>query len=149
MRGRESRAFPAEGSSFFCIDVGLASPEAQRGKSLPAMWETQVRSLGREDPLEKEVATHSSTPAWRIPCTEEPGGLQSTESPRVRHNWATIHTGLLGVGKEVMGKKRIATSLFPVLLIPSLVPAGREKNQAEAFGGLKKVSDWSVVSNVQ
>ena len=48
--------------------------------------ETQVRSLGREDPLEKEVATHSSVLAWRIPWTEEPGGLQSMGSQRVRHN---------------------------------------------------------------
>ena len=47
-------------------------------KRLPAMRETQVRSLGREDPLEKEVATHSSILAWRIPQTEELGGLQST-----------------------------------------------------------------------
>ena len=46
-------------------------------KSLPAVWETHVPSLGREDPLEKEMATHSSTLAWRIPWMEEPGGLQS------------------------------------------------------------------------
>ena len=45
--------------------------------------------LGRKDPLEKEMATHSSILAWRIPCTEEPGGLQSIESQRVRHNSAT------------------------------------------------------------
>ena len=51
---------------------------AQRLKHLPAMWETWVRSLGREDPLEKEMATHSSILAWRIPWTEELGGLQST-----------------------------------------------------------------------
>ena len=51
---------------------------AQRVKRLPAMWETCVRSLGREDPLEKEMAPHSSTLAWRIPWTEEPGGLQPT-----------------------------------------------------------------------
>ena len=50
---------------------------AQRLKRLPAMWETWVRSLGWEDPLEKEMATHSGTLAWRIPWTEEPGGLQS------------------------------------------------------------------------
>ena len=50
----------------------------QRLKSLPAMWETWVRSLGREDPLEKEMATHSSILAWRIPWMEELGGLQST-----------------------------------------------------------------------
>ena len=46
-------------------------------KNLPAVWETQVQSLGRKDPLEKGMATHSSIPAWRIPWTEEPGGLQS------------------------------------------------------------------------
>ena len=51
---------------------------AQRLKRLPAMWGTWVRSLGQKDPLEKEMATHSSTLAWRIPWTEELGGLQST-----------------------------------------------------------------------
>ena len=55
-----------------------ASLVVQRLKRLPAMWETWVRSLGREDPLEKEMATHSSILAWRIPWTEELGGLQST-----------------------------------------------------------------------
>ena len=50
---------------------------AQIVKRLPAMWETWVRSLGQEDPLEKEMATHSSTLAWKIPWTEEPGGPQS------------------------------------------------------------------------
>ena len=59
---------------------------AQSVKNPPAMWETQVRSLGREDPLEKEMATHSSILAWRVPWTEEPGGLQSMGSPRVGHN---------------------------------------------------------------
>ena len=53
-------------------------------KNLPAMQEMWVQSLGREDPLEKEMATHSSNLAWRIPCTEEPGGLQSMGSQRVR-----------------------------------------------------------------
>ena len=55
----------------------MASLVAQRLKRLPAMWETWVRSLGREDPLEKEIAIHSSILAWRIPWTEELGGLQS------------------------------------------------------------------------
>ena len=58
-------------------------------KRLPPMQETRVRSLGQEDPLEKEMATHSSTLAWRIPWTEEPGRLQSMGSQRVRHDWAT------------------------------------------------------------
>ena len=63
-----------------------ASLLAQRLKHLPAMWETWVRSLGQEDPLEKEMATHSSTLAWRIPWMEEPSGLQSTGSQRVGHD---------------------------------------------------------------
>ena len=53
------------------------------------MWETQVRSLGREDPLEKEMATHSSTLAWKIPWMEKPSRLQSMGSQRIGHNWAT------------------------------------------------------------
>ena len=60
--------------------------EAQRLKRLPGMRETRVRSLGREDPLEKEMATHSGTLAWRIPWREEPGRLQSMGSQRVGHN---------------------------------------------------------------
>ena len=56
----------------------MASLVAWTVKRLPTMWETQVRSLGREDPLETEMATHSSILAWRIPWTEELGGLQST-----------------------------------------------------------------------
>ena len=55
-------------------------------KNLPALQETPVRSLGQEDPLEKEMATHSSIVAWRIPWTEEPGGLQSMGSQRVGHD---------------------------------------------------------------
>ena len=64
----------------------MASLAAQTGKNLPAMQETQVQSLGQEDPLEKGMTTHSSIPAWRIPWTEEPGGLQSMGSQRVRHD---------------------------------------------------------------
>ena len=63
-----------------------ASLVAQRLKRLPAMQESWVRSLGREDPLEKEMAPHSSTLAWKIPWTEEPGRLQSTRSLRVGHD---------------------------------------------------------------
>ena len=66
-----------------------ASLVAQLVRNLPAVQETQVWSLGREDPLEKGVATHSDTLAWRIPWTEEPGGLQSMGSQRVGHNCAT------------------------------------------------------------
>ena len=67
-------------------DYARASLVAQMVKCLPAMRETWVRSLGWEDPLEKEMATHSSILAWRTPQTEEPGRLQSTGLQRVGHN---------------------------------------------------------------
>ena len=63
-----------------------ASLVAQRVKHLPPMWETSVRSLGREDPVEKEMATHSSILGWRIPQMEEPGRLESARSQRIRHD---------------------------------------------------------------
>ena len=59
---------------------------AQRVKHLPTMQETRVRSLGQEDPLEKEMETHSSTLVWKIPWTEKPSRLQSMGSQRVGHN---------------------------------------------------------------
>ena len=64
----------------------MTSLVAQTVKRLSMMRETQVRSLGREDPLEKEMAIHSSTIAWKIPWMEEPGRLQSMESQKVRHD---------------------------------------------------------------
>ena len=74
----------------------------QMVKNLPALQETEVQSLGQEDPLKKEVATHSNIPTWEIPWREDPGGLQSMGSQRVRHNWAT--TLSLGPGiLEVSG----------------------------------------------
>ena len=69
--------------------LGKKGLVAQRVKSLPAMWETQVWSLDWQDPLEKEMANHSSILAWRIPWMEEPGRLQSMGLRTVRHNWAT------------------------------------------------------------
>ena len=63
-----------------------ASLVAQRLKCLPAMWATWVRSLGWKDPLKKEMATHSSILAWKIPWTEEPGRLKSMRLQRVEHD---------------------------------------------------------------
>ena len=68
---------------FFLIGSSLVT---QMVNNLSAVQETLVQSLGQEDPLEKEMATHSSILAWRIPQTEDPGGLQSMESQRVRHD---------------------------------------------------------------
>ena len=72
-----------------------ASLVAQLVKNPPTMWETLVQSLGQEDPLEKGKAIHSSTLAWKVPWTEEPGGLQFMGLRRVGHDWATSlsHTG--------------------------------------------------------
>ena len=64
----------------------MASLVAEMVKHLPAWWETWVRSLGQEDALEKEIATHSSTLAWKISWMEESGGLQSMGPQRVRHD---------------------------------------------------------------
>ena len=72
----------------------------QMVKNLPAMQETPVRSLGWEDPLEKGRATHSSILAWRIPGTEEPGGLQSTGSQRVGPQITILH--LLDDGYKIV-----------------------------------------------
>ena len=73
-------------SYYFHLGTSLV---AQTIKRLPTMPETRVRSLHCEDPLEKEMATHSSSLAWKIPWTEEPGRLQSMGSQRVGHDWAT------------------------------------------------------------
>ena len=71
------------------ICLFAASLVAQMVKNLPAMQKTQVWTLSQEDPLQKEMATHSSVLAWRIPWTEEPGGLQSIGSQRVLYDLAT------------------------------------------------------------
>ena len=68
----------ADGLICLYVSMAWASLVAQRLKRLPPVWETRVRSLGWEDPLEKEMATHSGILAWRIPRTEKPGRLQST-----------------------------------------------------------------------
>ena len=112
-------------------DLGLIpglgrSLVSQRLKRLPPLQETQVRSLGWEDPLEKEMATHSSILAWRIPWTGEPGRLQSMGSQRVRYDWATS----LHFGKILWRRKWQST---PVLL------SGKSQGQRS----LVSCSPWS------
>ena len=80
-----SGRFTGEGIGY-AIHYSLASLVAQLVKNLPAVWETWVQFLGWEDPLEKKVAIHSSTLAWKIPRMEEPDRLQSMGSQRVGHN---------------------------------------------------------------
>ena len=82
-------------------------------KNLPAMWETQVWSLDGEDPLEEEVATHSSILARRIPWTEESGRLQSMGSQRVGHDWAIMqHRQLYCLGP--LDQSRLLTALYSI-----------------------------------
>ena len=75
-------SLPSTGKALLC----RASQMAQMVKNLPAMWETWVRSLGQEDPLQKGMATHSCILAWRIPWTEETDGILSMGSQRVKHD---------------------------------------------------------------
>ena len=122
------------------------------------MQETRVQSLGWEDPLEKEMATHSSTLAWRIPWTEEPGRLQSMGSQRVRHDWVTslIHSLILhdilwdtwicalasdiNLGKIVILLSNIASVPFFFLLL--VFP---ERNVCYTFCSCPKVLEYSVI----
>ena len=69
------------------VHASLGSPGGSPVKNLPARQETQIWSLGQEDPLEEEMLPHSSILVWEIPWTDEPGGLQSMGSQKVRHNW--------------------------------------------------------------
>ena len=119
----------------------IASLVAQRLKRLPAMWETLVRSLSREDPLEKAMATHSSTLAWRIPWTEEPGGLQSMGSQRVGHNWATwlhfwLHFFVVNVELWLLG----------MWVVSGIGWEGEiAKNMRKIWGMMNMFTTWIVV----
>ena len=99
----------------------MASPVAQMVKNLPANQETQVWSLGREDPLEKEMATHSSILAWEIPWTEEPAGLYSPWGcKRVGHDWVS-ETTPVHVCAHTHRKEMILTIIYLFLSQPMLI----------------------------
>ena len=80
-------------------------------------WEMQVRSLVREDPLEEGMATHCSILTWRIPCTEEPGGLQSIGPHRIGHDWSNLaHThGVVNLKRDLILGLLVAGSVFTIL----------------------------------
>ena len=98
----------------------IPSLVAQRLKRLPGMRETRVQSLSWEDPLEKEMATHSSTLAWRIPWREEPGRLQSMESQRVRHDWATSLSLSFQNSKTMLIQFSILNVFYPAVYVVSI-----------------------------
>ena len=102
---------------FYCHKE--ASLVAKRLKRLPAMRETGVRSLVQKDPLENEMATHSSVLAWRIPWTEEPGGLQYMGSQRVGHDWVTtLHFIVIKIALFVVFYCSLVAQWFLTLLWP-------------------------------
>ena len=98
-----SRRSPGEGMGY-PLQYSWAFLVAQMVKKPPARWETFAQSLGWEDPLEEAMATPSSILAWRIPWTEKPGGLQSTGSQRVGHDWVTKHTAQHRYRRETMNE---------------------------------------------
>ena len=95
---------------------------AQTVKCLPTMQETWVQSLGQEDPLEKEIATHCSTLAWKIPWVEEPGRLQSMGSQNVRLNWVTSLSFFSFMSIESVMPSNHLILCCPLLLLPSMFP---------------------------
>ena len=96
------------------LKLAQASLVVQTAENLPAMQETWVRSLDQEDLPEKGTALHSSTLAWRTPWIEEPGGLRSMGSRKVRHDWATFISSILGCLAAHISKQGIAGSLGSV-----------------------------------
>ena len=92
---------PRRNFNLISLMSNRASLVGQRLKCLPAMWETWVQFLGQEDPLEKEMATHSSILTWRIPWTEEPGGLQSMGSQRVGHEHSFVCLLAISISSSV------------------------------------------------
>ena len=122
---------------------------AQRLKRLPPIWETQVRSLGREDPLEKEMAIHSNTLAWRIPWTEQPSRLQSTGAQRVGHDWLTSLSASI-YWKTITPSENQGNCTSNVILMftfldsdrPSLLIIGTHRGRKNGTGDANKLHFW-------
>ena len=119
-----------------CIDKNICrtSLVARTVNNLPVMQETWVQFPGQEDPLEKEMATHSSILSWRIPWTKEPGGLQFTRSQRVGHNWsdlAYMHTcGGAGRGGAVNQARILGWILQVRILEWGAIPFSRGSSRS-------------------
>ena len=112
-------------------------------KNLPAMQETGVRSLGRENSLEEEMATHSSILAWEIPWIEEPGGLQSMGSQRVGHDWVTnpTHSAYICVCVCVFFSRFFSLTDYYIIL--SIVPCVTWASSLTSLGMSQCQWQWS------
>ena len=113
-------------------------------KCLPAMRETWVRSLGWEDPLEKEMATHSSTLAWKIPWTEETCRLQSMGSQRIGHDWATSLKVASTISYACVGdqKKAINSNSYFQWSLWGLREGISAKHWMHSSGSVEVTTDW-------
>ena len=129
--------FPCYSFSCSTLSFPYASLVAQTVKRLPAMRETWVWSLSQEDPLEKEMATHPSTLAWKIPWTEEPGRLQSMGSQRVGHDWETS----LSFVSLLSPSPVVSTSWFSISasLFPADIFSEVEKDGTQIHMGLQRI----------
>ena len=130
-------------SCIFCIlfsrfviifTINGASLVAQRVKRLFAMQETWVWSLGQEDPLEKEMATHSRTLAWKIPWIEKPGRLQSMGSQRVGHDWVTSLQCLYVESRKMVLKNLFAAQQWRNRYREETYGHGERGGQSEMYG---------------
>ena len=121
---------------------------AQIVKNLPAMWETWIRSLGWEDPLEKGMPIHSSILAWRIPWTQEPGGLQSMGSQWVEHDWVTKHTyGLcvyIPLSDGVEGSTPMFFSVLIILVWSRTAKLNKQTNKKKPFFYISCITAWNL-----
>ena len=106
-------------------------------KNLPAIWDTWVWSLGWDDPLEKEMATHSSILAWRIPWTDESCGLQSMGSKRVGHDWVTKHSPIVSVPSSWLHLNKY---LVPKAPPPNTILMGTRASTYEWGGGTQTLN---------
>ena len=102
-------------------------------KRLPTMWETRVQSLGQEDLLEEEMATHSSILAWKIPWMEKPGRLQSMGSQRVWHDWVTLLTTYLKLSRNEWESTRLYFLFFFAALSRAMHQFGKVYNKNAAY----------------
>ena len=119
----------------------IASPVAQMVRNLPAVQETCIRSLNWEDPLEKEMATHSTILAWEILWTEEPGGLQSKDSQRAGHDWATNTVSLTALCKSLLDVLKYYATHSSVLAWR--IPGMGEPGGLPSMGSHRIGHDWS------
>ena len=121
--------------------VSWASLVVQMVKNLPTMWETHVQSLGKKDPLEKGMATHSSILACRIPWTEEPGGLQPMRWQRVRHDWSDLAVYKLGFPSGSVAKNLTSIQELQKTRVWSL---GQEDPLEEGIATHSSILAWRI-----